>query len=148
MGTSTTEIYSGFKKAFESGQPIPGNEYAAFILASNPDLAKRKVGKQVATEIGEQYAIEKASPGEILRQMSDGRFNARIEQLIVKDEAQAAQKAATSAQKPQSVGHNKEITMVDKVGGAKQERPAIGKFTNMINKEASHKHSEDITQRL
>lgn len=135
MGTSTTEVYSGFKKAFDTGQPIPPNEYAAFILASSPDLAKRKVGKQVAMEIGTEYANEKASPGEILRQMNDGRFKARIEKLIIKDEAEAAQKAAAAPQKPHAVAHAKEPSMVERITGVKQDRPKIGKFTGMIHEE-------------
>ena len=133
MGTSTTEVYSGFKKAFQTGQPIPANEYAAFILASNHDLAKRRVGKQVAMEIGNEYAEQHVDPGEILRQMSDGRFNAKIEQLIVKDEAELAQKDAAKAQRPEQKSAAKGVSMVDKAKGAKSSRPILGDFTAMIS---------------
>ena len=139
MGTAVTEIYSGFKKTYESGQPIAANEYAAFILASNSDLAKRRVGHQVAMEIGAEYANEKAAPGEILRQMNDGRFKARIEKLIAKDEAELAQKDVAKAQIPQPKAPakeaSKEVSMVDKIGGAKLDRLTIGKFTGRLNEE-------------
>jgi len=132
MGTSTTEVYSGFKKAFDTGQPIPANEYAAFILASSPDLARRRVGKQVAMEVAQDYAAQHASPGEILRQMNDGRFNAKIEGLITRDEAALAEKTAAARQQK---GVARPVSMVDKLSGATQDRPKIGKFTSMVSEE-------------
>lgn len=135
MGTATTEVYSGFKKAFDAGQEIPANDYAAFLLASNADLGKRRIGKQVAMELGAEYAQEKAAPGEILRQMNDGRFKARVDALIARDEAALAQQTAAKAEKAAEPA----TKMVDKIAGVKPERAAIGKFTGMLSEEAMHR---------
>ncbi len=140
IGTATTEVYSGFKKAFDAGQQIGANEYAAFILASNKDLNNRKVGKQVALEIGEEYAQQNGgkgtSPGEILRQMNDGRFKARVSELIVRDEAKLAEQTAAKAQAVAAKPAAKQVSMVDKVNGAaKETRPSIGKFTSKLSDE-------------
>jgi len=150
MGDSVLPVYTGFANAYKSGQPIPAQDYAAFILAADHDLAKRKVGKQVALEIGAEFANKKISPGEILREINDGRFEKRIHGLIEKDEAALAQKMALKAKaqheaqahKHEEKAHkheaqtHKPVSMVDKISGAhKHERPTIGKFTKMVSEE-------------
>lgn len=135
MGTSTIEVYSGFKKAFESGETIPAGAYAQFLLASSPELQKRKVGRQVALELGTEYAIERASPGEILRQMNDGRFKARIDKMIAADEA-------ALAAHPQAT-HQQKNSMVDRIGGQRQQPgKVVGPFTGRLHQESSLHNKE------
>ena len=139
MGESILPVYSGFANAYKSGEPLTAEAYGEFILAGDQDLKKRRVGKQVATELGAEFAAEKIDPAEILREMNDGRFKARIEKLIAKDEAELAQKNAVIQPKPQAVtpaqASAKPVSMVDKIGGAKLDRLTIGKFTGRLNEE-------------
>ena len=135
MGESILPVYSGFANAYKSGKPLPAEAYAEFILAGNDDLKKRRVGRQVATELGTQFANEKTDPAEILREMDDGRFQARINQLISKDEAELTRQNALKQQKVQTAAPAPPVSMVDKVNGAKPERQAIGKFTGMLHDE-------------
>ena len=63
------------------------------------------------------------------------KYNAKIEQLIVKDEAELAQKDAAKAQRPEQKSAAKGVSMVDKAKGAKSSRPILGDFTAMISGE-------------
>lgn len=136
MGTSPVEIYSGFKKAIQSGQDVPVGAYAQFIMANSPDLQKRKVGKQVALELGDQYKKEGASADEMLRRINDGRFKASIEQLIARDEASLA--ARTGTQSAAAPGG-----MVGKINGQRQQPgKVVGPFTNRLSQESAMQNKQ------
>jgi|GEM_PF-4858441 len=149
MGTSTIEVYSGFKKLFESGEKVEPGAYAQFIMAASPDLQKRKVGRQVALELGVEYAnaktmvngkeVQGTPPAAILREMNDGRFKTRIDRMIEIDEAKlAAQKAAHPQHAQQGKG-----AMADKVGGNRQQPgKVVGPFTDKLRKESTLQSKE------
>jgi len=160
LGESMLPVYAGYKNAFNSGQPLPPEAYAEFLLASSAELKKRgEVGKLVAQKLGVQYATAKTDPGKILQEMDNGKFDGRIQGLITiaekEDAEQMAQAKAKQAEDahakaeanahPSDTKHNAASgSMVSRVRGEKPKREGIGDFTNKLGNESAV--SQGITQ--
>ena len=146
MGSSLMPVYAGVKNAYNSGQPLPPDAYADFVMMGSHDLKIRgEVGRMVAARVGEQYAAARTEPGEVLRELNDGRFMVRVKDLIAAAEAEyaarvAAHKAAEAEAKAKhdAKAHHAEPaegSMVSKIKGEKPQRQPIGQFTDKIASE-------------
>lgn len=127
--------YKAFSDAHKSGREIPVEAYAGFLLQASSVLQQRgHVGQLVAMELGKQYAAEKAAPGQIMKEIADGKkgkFMERVESVIGAAEAQhnAMVKARAAHAHPQAHhaqnGHTQKHNPVMKP----KEYPVVGKHT-------------------
>ncbi len=120
-GESILPYYKSISDAHKSGQPLPVETYAAFIgIASNDLKAKGGAENAFTQEIAKQYAAEKTSPAQILKEIDNGQIMVRVHQLI------AANEAAKAAPAPATVSH------VGKLKGAHAQQPVVGDHTGKL----------------
>jgi hypothetical protein len=118
---SVLPVYKAFNEAYQSGQEVPEELYAAFLSASAPELKNKP--PQFAGTLAQEYAREKASPTQVMKEIEDGKLLVRIEKLITAHEAQVAPAAA-------GVSH------AARVNGDKAARPVVGPHTQQLNEQA------------
>jgi hypothetical protein len=149
MGESALPYFAGVSNAHKAGQEIPGSAYAEFLMASSKELKSHgNVGRRVAMIMGDEYAKEKASPTQILREIEESlqakktgqksKFDHRIEEILAKthmDQPQQAHGAqARGAHGQHEAGHGP--SMVERVNGAKtRDLEVKGKFTQKLKQE-------------
>ncbi|MBY0408100.1 MAG: hypothetical protein K2Q01_10445 [Rickettsiales bacterium] len=147
MGNSVLPYYAGVANAHASGQAIPKEAYAEFLLEASADLKRRgPVGARVAGALGAEFAAENASPGAILKEIEatakahqqgqKGPMDARIDRALAA--AEAAKKAkAEGKQAQEPVAAKGEKSMVERIGagGKPRDIDVQGKFTGKLKQE-------------
>ena len=133
LGESVLPVYAELKNTHKAGMDIPVEKYSEFLMDASPELRKRgEVGNMVAMKLSEQFAAMKADPGAILREIDSGRFNQRIQTLLVEAEkAHAEQVAKAKAAQAEAAAHP-QTKMVDRINGAVPARPVIGHHTGQV----------------
>src|SRR5690606_6253506 len=93
IGAPILSIYGGMREAQESGQQLPAEAYAEFILAANEQLSNRgKTGAAFAQELGKQYAESNTKLAEVMKDISNGVMAKNIADIMEQN------KTATPAQ--------------------------------------------------
>lgn len=148
MGESALPYFAGVSNAFKAGQEIPPSAYAEFLMASSKELKSHgNVGRRVAMLLGDEYAQEKASPTQILREIEESlqakklgqksKFDQRVDAILAKTHIDHPQAQLTHAG---SHGHDAAAhhgpSMVERVHGAKpRDMEVKGKFTQKLKQE-------------
>jgi hypothetical protein len=127
MGESILPIHKAFSDAYKTGQEIPPQFYAAYVFAASKDLRSHgEKGQEFAMQVAQEYAAEKVSPGQLLREIESGKLMERVKQISVKaDRAQAGVQEDTAQEQ-----------IVTRTAEQRGERPVVGKFTSKLNQEA------------
>lgn len=94
IGESVLPYYASLKQAHSSGRDIPVEAYAEFITKVSPELqARGHTGKVFSKKLAEQFAAEKTSPAEIMRESMDGNLIKRVNGIIASNEIAKPKKA-------------------------------------------------------
>ena len=118
LGKSVLPHYKAMRDAQEAGQQIPADAVAEFILAANEKLRNRgKTGMAFAEELGKQYVSEGTKLAVILEEISNGKMQARVNDIMAKE------KAPTS--------HVERLMQP-----AQAIKPELGAFTQKLNQQA------------
>jgi len=126
IGEPILAHYNGLRTAQESGQALPSDAYAEFILAANEKLRNRgHTGQHFAMALGEQYAAEGMKVAAVLEEVSNGKMQERVDAITAKN---AQEKAAS----PAAASHVDRLTQPKTVA-----RPELGTFTNKLNQQAA-----------
>lgn len=121
MGESIVPVYQALSDLHKKGEAISVEAYAALIGQASPEIkARGGVESPFAKELAKQYAAEKASPAQIMKDIDDGSLMVRVHKIIEEHK------------KPQTASHAKRLE-----GGAAAEREAIGKHTDQLNKQTA-----------
>ncbi len=127
MGESILPIHKAFSDAYKSGKQVPPDFYAAYIYAASAELRSRgDKGQEFAAAVAQQYAQERASPGQLLNEVQNGKLIERIKGIS--ESADKPQQQSTQEEPAQS-------TAVSRLNGERAERPVVGKFTNKLSQE-------------
>jgi hypothetical protein len=128
MGESILPVHKAFSDAHKSGRKIPAEFYAAYLYSASKELKSRgETGQQFAMAIGQQFAAENISPGDLLQELSNGKLMDRINTLT-----QGVDKAQMAAPVQEQQG----FANRQGAGGVQSERQTLGKFTAKANQEA------------
>lgn len=127
IGESALPYYTALSQAHASGQQIPTDAYAQLIDKASPQMRVRGEGNVFSKKVAEQYAAEKASPAQVMREIADGGLMKRVNALIAANEAA---KPINVASKNSHVGKLKEPAA--KIALPKKEQPVIGDYTKQI----------------
>jgi hypothetical protein len=120
MGESVLDHYQLLKTAYQRGG-ISVADYASFLAEASSELKARGADNPFTQAIAQQYAQEKASPAQIMKEIANGGLMKRISLLVV---AQEPAKTET----PAVTSH------VKKASGVREEKPVIGKHTGQLAK--------------
>lgn len=127
-GNETLPAYLQFSQAFKSGQPLQQVDYANFINAAVKECRDLRDGASnpVVQALAAQFAAEKASPAQILREsgLKEGGIKARIEAITSEYDAK------------HNLPHNapaNATSFAERVNGAKQPAgPVFGQHTKAV----------------
>jgi hypothetical protein len=120
LSSSVLPTYQGFRDALAKGQAVPVEYYAEFLGVASPELQLRGGASSGFTkELAKEYAAEKASPGQIMKDIADGTLLKRVDAI----KARNAAKTPIHQDAPQ-------VSHVDKLNGkAEALPPVVGKHT-------------------
>ncbi len=130
IGESTLPLYTKLSQAHASGQQILAADYAELVGKASPELQARGATASVfSKELGKQYAAEKTTPAQIMREISNGNLMKRVHALIAKNELAKPMLAATVTDKKTSKSH---VAALGKIGQADKNQEVVGHHTEKL----------------
>ncbi len=136
VGEPILASYVAMREAEKSGHNFNVSEYAGFVFAASERLRNmdRSKAQFLALRLGEQYAAESTKISDILREVHDGRMDARVESIVA--EQQAAKNS--SANSGISYVEKEEMRRKQAVSPLmrKQEKDAIGPMTARLQQQS------------
>lgn len=135
IGESYLPYYTSFKQAHAAGQEVPVEAYAGFLGTASSALKARGGEESIFTrKLAEQYAANKTSPEQMMREISNGTLEKRVHSMIAENEAakkvaiassEAAKKNSSAAGAAVGVSH------VAALQGNKalEQKQVVGKHT-------------------
>lgn len=127
IGESSLPLYTKLSQAHASGQQILAVDYAELVGKASPELQARGATASVfSKELGKQYATEKTTPAQIMREISNGDLMKRVHALIAKNELAKPMLAATVTDKKISKSH---VAALEKKGQPDKNHTVVGDHT-------------------
>lgn len=130
IGESIVPVYAMARKAHAGGQKIPEAFYAEFLMSADKEFKGRgATGQEMAKALAAQYASENAAPGQILKEMSNGKLEERVKGVIAKSSPPPEMIAAIE---PGQVSMTNRLQQTGRAA-----RPEVGDkvWTSKLNKE-------------
>jgi hypothetical protein len=98
VGESSLSSYTTLSQAHALGKEIPVKAYAELVGKASPELRARGAeGSVFSKKLAEQYAAEKTSPAQVMREVSNGKLMKRVYTIIAANDLAKPVEAASVA---------------------------------------------------